>query len=997
MEAAEDAYAEAERRIAAWRQGEALDLAIVGLETIPGGIRALTKLQSLDCSFTSVSDLSPLSGLTALQSLDCSRTQVSDLSPLSGLTALRSLTCSGTSVSDLSPLSGLTALQSLTCSGTSVSDLSPLSGLTALQSLHCFGTEVSDLSPLSGLTALQSLDCSGTSVSGLSPLSSLTALQSLDCSGTSVSDLSPLSGLTALQLLDCSGTSVSDLSPLSGLTALESLHCSGSLVSDLSPLSGLTALESLGCAFTSVCDLLPLDALPALQRAEFSRCRLDRAPISMWWKASLRNLRLWETMIPDIPAEVLSQTPVKNCLASLRAHLSDLGDQPEPARQAKLFILGNGRVGKTQIARRLRHEDYDPRITSTHGILVSDAPVPGGGDGRLNLWDFGGQDLYHSTHALFLRSRSVFLVVWSEAMEAAQTHEHEGLEFRNYPLTYWLDYVRRLGGADAPVIVVQAQCDTPAVERVLPPAVWESLERFTFRKVLQYSAQENRGRAALDEAIAEAFVQLDQPLIGSGRAAILRNIDGWRAQLSGDAAAAVPKTLSQDDFRTLCETTGGISDADQFLRFLHNAGAVFHQPGLFGDQIIIDQNWVLQAIYAVFHRQSCTPVLRDQGGRFTRFLLAALLWERAPNAYTVKEQRLFLSMMQTCGICFSIRDSGAADSEYVAPDLLPDKRPDTEIAARWDRAAPIERATLRFDLLPQTLMRGVICRIGGRAGLSGLYWLAGLCVYEARTGSRALVEQAMDGDWCGRITLATQGGRAPDLLRALVDIVVEEAARFGLDYKLDDEPVRRRLDEAPDMPALEFRSDPTDRPDYYVSYAWKDDKSPEGRRREDEVDRFCSESEARNGIRVHRDKDDLGFRDSIGRFMERLGQGERVFVFLSDKYLKSPNCMFELSEVWRHAGQREDDFVARIRVFALSDARIKTIPDRMAYAAHWTAEFEKLDAAVRHFGPKHLSVKDAATYLKIGQFADAVRDILTVIADRVQPRSFDDFFRDGFD
>ena len=55
-----------------------------------------------------MSDLGPLAGLSALQSLDCSWTEVSDLGPLAGL-SLQSLDCSSTQVSDLGPLAGLSA------------------------------------------------------------------------------------------------------------------------------------------------------------------------------------------------------------------------------------------------------------------------------------------------------------------------------------------------------------------------------------------------------------------------------------------------------------------------------------------------------------------------------------------------------------------------------------------------------------------------------------------------------------------------------------------------------------------------------------------------------------------------------------------------------------------------------------------------------------------------------------------------------------------------
>ena len=81
----------------------------------PVAARRPHRLQSLDCRWTQVADLSPLAGLTGLQSLDRGWTQVADLSPLAGLTGLRRLECGWTQVADLSPLAGLTGLQSLDC------------------------------------------------------------------------------------------------------------------------------------------------------------------------------------------------------------------------------------------------------------------------------------------------------------------------------------------------------------------------------------------------------------------------------------------------------------------------------------------------------------------------------------------------------------------------------------------------------------------------------------------------------------------------------------------------------------------------------------------------------------------------------------------------------------------------------------------------------------------------------------------------------------------
>ncbi len=609
---------------------------LTNLEPLVG----LTSLQSLDCSHTLVSDLAPLASLTALQSLDCSGALVSDLAPLASLTALQSLDCSGALVSDLAPLASLTALQSLDCSGTLVSDLAPLASLTALQSLDCSFIEVSDLAPLASLTALQSLDCSGTGtdvsdlaplvsltalellscsytqVSDLAPLASLTTLQSLDCSRTQVSDLAPLASLTALQSLDCLGTRVSDLAPLASLTALQSLVCSQTQVSDFAPLASLAALQSLDCSYTQVSDLAPLASLTALQSLSCSRCRLTNVPEELLHLPSLKRLVLHESHVPGIQAEVLSESSNDDCLESVRAHLRDRASGAEPVRDLKLIVLGNGRVGKTQICRKLRGETYDDTIPSTHGIQVTSAALAGTGCAsadRLNIWDFGGQDLYHGTHALFIRTRALFLLVWSPEFEGTQEQHADGAVFRNHRLEYWGAYIRHLAESNSPVLVVQTRCDRPEDEALRPPLSDETLSAFRFRKVVHYSAKFDRGRAALNEALHDAAHWLHEQqgiaTIGVGRLKVQRRLEEMR-----DADAARPpdqrryRTITQRQFRRYCDQAGGVSSAKHLLSYLHNAGIVFHRPGLFHDSIVLDQSWALDAIYAVFHRRPDLPV-----------------------------------------------------------------------------------------------------------------------------------------------------------------------------------------------------------------------------------------------------------------------------------------------------------------------------------------------------------------------------------------------------
>jgi GTPase SAR1 family protein len=60
------------------------------------------------------------------------------------------------------------------------------------------------------------------------------------------------------------------------------------------------------------------------------------------------------------------------------------------------MVVGNGRVGKTQLCRRLRGLSYDPGLPSTHGIVVESFDLPRGDRpdfAKVHIWDFGGQDI----------------------------------------------------------------------------------------------------------------------------------------------------------------------------------------------------------------------------------------------------------------------------------------------------------------------------------------------------------------------------------------------------------------------------------------------------------------------------------------------------------------------------------------------------------------------------------------------------------------------------
>jgi hypothetical protein len=126
----------------------------------------------------------------------------------------------------------------------------------------------------------------------------------------------------------------------------------------------------------------------------------------------------------------------------------------------------------------------------------------------------------------------------------------------------------------------------------------------------------------------------------------------------------------------------------------------------------------------------------------------------------------------------------------------------------------------------------------------------------------------------------------------------------------------------------------------YISYAWKDDNNPE---REAIVDELYSALKEK-GYNIIRDKNDLGYKGNISSFMELIGKGAYVIVVISDKYLRSKNCMFEMYEIMKNSDQ---DISKRIFPVVLPDARIYDETQLLNYYGYWEEKDRLLQEEIK--------------------------------------------------
>ena len=1023
-----------------------------------GSLGTLTGLTTLNLSHCKgLRDVGPLGTLTGLTTLNLSACEglrdVGPLGTLTGLTTLDLSCCEGvTDIDPLGTLTGLTALNLSSISLTNIGLLETFTGLTTLNLSFCEGLR--DFGPLGELTGLTTLDlCYCYGLRDFGPLGTLTNLTTLKldscwCDLTDVAPLGKLTGLTTLELSVCpSLTDVSFLNALANLTKLD-LHQSDSLT-NFCPIGVLTGLTTLKLSYCyGLRDVSLLGNLTELTTLDLSNCyglrdvsllgnltelsTLDLSYCSNFAFAPIRSLlsilnelRLYQTNLTDLPDSICGESPWENVLDAVRAYYDDLGADPVGDAERKVFLLGNGRVGKTKLARRLMDENYGAEHEpSTHGVRLGtlSRKVPGVPDRvRLNLWDFGGQDIYLGSHALFLQGQAVFLLLWHPDHERGQTYEEGGFAIRDRPLAYWLDYLRGLAGVDrdghrvveSPILLIRSRCDSEADETD-PPFV---PDRATFPRLvtLNYGAKEDYNREFLDAYLNKAVKGLvedrrKQPLIGKGRAAVREAIRAMQAK----PEARRTRILERAEFDQLCTDTGGISNTEEFLKFLHRSGVVYYQKGVFGDRVVVDQTWALDAIYTVFLRRTrLQDAIQSGDGRFTRTTLDQHVWgeirrTEKQEPYTIADQQTFLGLMVQCSICFKVREDYRKpdETEYIAPELLPPCG--ARRAARVDRwrSAPGPAATLRYDFLHDGVIRTFFAKIGEKAGEHAEYWKFGCFFYDQATDSEALIRVEPSTDpttGAGAITLLACGApgskaaRPDELLRTLVQVATDlpnvvrprvEPPEYGTDPADRGRPVRSAPGpDRPDLPA----ATPADllRPSFpprtlFISYKHAESGH--------HVREAVSVLERATGhpSRVVWD-DQLQTDQSVSEFVGRAGTIPVLVAVIGPRYLQSRYCLEELYTAWESSSCQWETFQTRVLPLILDDARIDDEDIRYDYGLYWLDQAQKLWPKGEVIGER-----GARRANRMKMWGLWLADALDHLNDPKLPRGWDDIRKGGF-
>jgi internalin A len=398
------------------------------------------------------------------------------------------------------------------------------------------------------------------------------------------------------------------------------------------------------------------------------------------WLGACQNLQylsLQGNPVP-IPSEILETW--RNARSILSFYFqSQTPDAAAPLYEAKFIIVGEGEAGKTTLARKLQNPDCKLPTTDdrTDGIDITrwEFIQPNGQPFRVNIWDFGGQEIYHATHQFFLTERSLHTLVIDNRRE-------------NPNFYYWLNVVRLLS-KDSPIFITQNEKANTQCE------IDEGALRKEFHNLqnsIRTNFATNRGLAELQNTIQQQIANLPHLHLPIPNTYIT-----IRAVLENYAQNQ--NYIKDDQYFRLCRING-ITDETEMLsisRFLHDLGICLHfqTDPILKHWVILQPTWATNAVYQIAnYTVNNTRVVAAQQGRFNNQDLQAI-W--SSDIYRNMHDEL-LQLMQQFGICYPIRN---LNRTYIAPSLLPTNQP----SYTWDDS---DNLILRYEY--EFMPRGLITR-----------------------------------------------------------------------------------------------------------------------------------------------------------------------------------------------------------------------------------------------------------------------------------------------
>ncbi|NEP82037.1 MAG: hypothetical protein F6K39_30180 [Okeania sp. SIO3B3] len=374
--------------------------------------------------------------------------------------------------------------------------------------------------------------------------------------------------------------------------------------------------------------------------------QLTSIPESISQLTNLTRLYLYKNPLETPPIEIAEKG-----IKAIREYFQQIKEEgTDYLYEAKLLIMGEGGAAKTTLANKIKNPNYQLQDEdSTKGIEVHqwNFYTANRHDFQMNIWDFGGQEIYHATHQFFLTKRSLYILV-------ADTRK-EDTDFY-----YWLNIAELLSD-NSPLLIIKNEKQERKRE-INQRALQGQFSNI--KEILATNFATNRGLEKIRTDIQHYISNL--PHIGSALPKTWKKV---REVLETDGR----NYISLEEYLSICEKNGFKKREDklQLSGYLHDLGVCLHfqDDPLLNKTVILKPEWGTAAVYKALDN----PQVYDNFGKFTKDDLTNIWHE---DKYVNMHGEL-LQLMIKFKLCYKIPGTSQT---YIAPQLLTEAQPEYD----WD-------------------------------------------------------------------------------------------------------------------------------------------------------------------------------------------------------------------------------------------------------------------------------------------------------------------------
>ena len=558
------------------------------------------------------------------------------------------------------------------------------------------------------LTNLTQLDLSSNSLTEIpESITKLTNLTQLDLSSNSLTEIpESITKLTNLTQLYLNSNSLIEIPEnITKLTNLTQLYLNSNSLTEIpESIMKLTNLTQLDLSSNSLIEIPgSITKLTNLTQLYLSSNNLTEIPESITKLTNLITLDLDNNEIEIPPLEIVAQG-----IKSIRDYFLQLEVGQDYIYEAKLIIVGEGGAGKTTLAKKIDNPDYqlqqDEPTTEGIDVITWKFYLPEKErEFQVNIWDFGGQEIYHATHQFFLTKRSLYALV-------ADTRK-EDTDFY-----YWLNVVELLTD-NSPILIIKNEKQ----DRHREININALRGQFSsLKETLAINLKTNRGLPEVITNIQDYIKKL--PHIGQVLPKTWVNV---RETLEKD-----PRNyISLYEYLDICEVNGftTLSDKLQLSGYLHDLGVCLHfqdkEDSILYKTIILKPKWGTDAVYKVLDSKQ---VINNQGC-FTRDDLKNIWYEGQYASMTAE----LLELMSKFQLCYEIPNR---KDTFISPQLLSENQP----AYNWNESKNLILRYAYPDFMPKGIISRFIVTMHQYIDQQNYVWKSGVILNQDNTKAEVI-------------------------------------------------------------------------------------------------------------------------------------------------------------------------------------------------------------------------------------------------------------------